>query len=243
PPDLADQILDLFPTLLALERLPEDRPARLPERLGEYRIVREIGRGGMGVVYEAVHATLGRHVALKVLSRNDLADPVYLERFHRESRVAARLHHTNIVPVFEVGQHEGIHYYAMQFIPGHGLDVIVEQVKRLREQQQAGPTPPPKSDPTVAPRAGTGQSEVPGRSPEPPTPAESELSKQSQGRYHRSVARLGAQAAAALHHAHQHGILHRDVKPANLLLDPEGTVWVTDFGLAKAEDGAELTGT
>src|SRR5262249_28676242 len=110
-PDLADQIRDLFPTLLALERLPNARPPRpsppqMPERLGEYRLLREVGRGGMGVVYEAVHAALGRHVALKVLPFNDLADPVHLERFRREARAAARLHHTNIVPVFEVGSHD-----------------------------------------------------------------------------------------------------------------------------------------
>jgi serine/threonine protein kinase len=250
-PDLAGRIHELFPTLLALERLPaaqsQDGGTRVLDRLGEYQLLREIGRGGMGVVYEAVHGTLGRHVALKVLPFNDLADPVHLERFRRESRAAAHLHHTNIVPVFEVGEYDGIHYYAMQFIPGHGLDVVLEQVRRLRERQGVGPgerTPLPQGEVTIALQALTGQPAPapPARAPLPAA-SDSELSKQPQGRYHRGVARLGVQAAEALHHAHQHGILHRDVKPANLLLDADGTVWVTDFGLAKAEGGSELTGT
>src|SRR5262249_6940149 len=130
-PDLAERICEVFPALLALEALPEESPVaapvrKLPDYLGDYRLLREIGRGGMGVVYEAVHEPLGRHVALKVLPFNELADPVHLERFRREAKAAARLHHTNIVPVFDVGQHEGIHYYAMQFIRGQGLDAVLQ---------------------------------------------------------------------------------------------------------------------
>jgi serine/threonine protein kinase len=222
-PALADQIHDLFPTLLTLERLSPDPPpagARPPERLGEYRLLREVGRGGMGVVYEAVHTTLGRHVALKILPFNDLADPVHLERFRREAQAAARLHHTNIVPVFEVGAHDGIHFYAMQFIAGHSLEEVLEQVRRRAGQGRG-------ADATTQTGAADGSS----------------LTTRTQRDYHRGVARLGVQAAQALHHAHQHGILHRDVKPGNLLLDADGTVWVTDFGLAKADDGGTLTGT
>src|SRR5260370_4317384 len=89
-----------------------------PERLGEYRILREVGRGGMGVVYEAEQESLGRHVALKVLPSSARMNPTYLERFRREAKAAAQLHHTNIVPVFGVGAAEGMHFYAMQFIRG-----------------------------------------------------------------------------------------------------------------------------
>jgi serine/threonine protein kinase len=95
--------------------------ARHPERLGDYRILREVGRGGMGVVYEAEQVSLGRHVALKVLPAAALLHAQRLQRFGREARAAARLHHTNIVPVFGVGEAEGLHYYVMQFIPGLGL--------------------------------------------------------------------------------------------------------------------------
>jgi serine/threonine protein kinase len=108
-----------------------------PRQLGEYRILREIGHGGMGVVYEAVQESLGRHVALKVLPLHGLLNPTVLERFKREARAAAKLHHTNIVPVFGVGENNGIHYYAMQFIQGQGLDKVLDEVRRLRVGRDA----------------------------------------------------------------------------------------------------------
>src|SRR5436189_6135299 len=102
------------------------------ERLGDFRIVREIGHGGMGVVYEAEQVSLGRHVALKVLPKQLLIDARTKRRFEREAKVAAKLHHTNIVPVFGVGEHDGLPYYVMQFIPGLGLDEVLEELKRLQ---------------------------------------------------------------------------------------------------------------
>src|SRR5260370_13530064 len=104
---------------------------RLPplERLGDFRIIREIGHGGMGVVYEAEQVSLGRHVALKVLPRQLLADAQTKRRFEREAKAAAKLHHSNIVPVFGVGEHEGPPYYVMQYIHGLGLDHVLEGLK------------------------------------------------------------------------------------------------------------------
>src|SRR5205823_5078909 len=90
-----------------------------PRQLGDYRILREIGRGGMGIVYEAEQVSLGRHVALKVLPQQLLPNSKQRQRFEREARSAAKLHHTNIVPVFGVGEAGGLHYYVMQYI--HGL--------------------------------------------------------------------------------------------------------------------------
>ena len=107
------------------------RGARL-ERLGDFRVLREAGRGGMGVVYEAEQESLGRRVALKVLAAHAIPDSAQVKRFEREARAAAHLHHTNIVPVFGVGEQDGLHYYAMQFIMGLGLDAVIEEVKRLR---------------------------------------------------------------------------------------------------------------
>src|SRR4051794_20191795 len=131
-PAHAAEIRDLFPALVMMEELapsdagssaesgpvPVDTP--LPERIGDYRILREVGRGGMGVVYEAEQESLGRRVALKVLAASTVLEPKQLQRFHREAKAAARLHHTNIVPVFGVGECAGVHYYVMQFIQGAG---------------------------------------------------------------------------------------------------------------------------
>jgi serine/threonine-protein kinase len=294
-PELAGQILELFPALVLMEqhRPGAARLARalsdfrnIPERLGEYRILREIGRGGMGVVYEAVQESLGRQVALKVLPFNTLISPTHLERFRREARAAAQLHHTNIVPVFGVGECDGFHYYAMQFIHGQSLDVVLQEVKRLRGNTSGSPAPAqeherslslsaahglvsgrfigaservPERAETGAPVAlnpvfgfETGSLLPSGRSKNPVPKTETGLAETgssrssteltgSEAQYSRSVARVGLQVAEALVYAHEHGVLHRDVKPSNLLLDTAGRIWVTDFGLAKAEGSDELT--
>src|SRR5439155_9851587 len=144
-PDLAADIRELFPALVQIEQLkpPADATGALaptpaaangapPERLGEYRLLREVSRGGMGVVYEAEQESLGRHVALKVLPFHGLLTPTHLARFRREARAAASLHHSNIVPVFGVGEEAGVHYYAMQFIHGQSLDEVLTEIRRLR---------------------------------------------------------------------------------------------------------------
>src|SRR5262245_23729935 len=169
-PDLADEIRDLFPALLMMEDLGDSSgattgslaaedgiaPGARPERLGDYRILREIGRGGMGVVYEAEQESLGRRVALKVLSAGSLLDPKQVRRFEREAKAAARLHHTNIVPVFGVGCQEGHHYFVMQFIAGLGLDAVLEDLRRLRRaKSEAGPADIPAPSARPAPRDGT----------------------------------------------------------------------------------------
>ena len=143
-PELADQIRRLMPALVMMEQDLSIDPAQSPprrsaeasgesRRLGDYRILREIGRGGMGVVYEAEQVSLGRRVALKVLPRQVAGDGLALARFRREAKAAARLHHTNIVPVFEVGSDGEVAYYAMQFVEGQGLDKVIDELARLRD--------------------------------------------------------------------------------------------------------------
>jgi eukaryotic-like serine/threonine-protein kinase len=307
-PELADDIRAFFPTLVEMEQVKDDRQApvaqaasrALPplERLDDFRVIREVGRGGMGVVYEAEQVSLGRHVALKVLPKQLLADAQTKRRFQREARAAARLHHTNIVPVFGVGEHDGLSYYVMQFIPGLGLDAVLEELQRLQPgkpgsgstpglargelrvarkdvsaaavarslltgrftpaAEKEGDAPAARGDATAAHDPGADADLAPpvatpdaGRlsdtfslsSSSVVLPGAGRQPGQKQLTYWQGVARIGVQVADALEYAHRQGVLHRDIKPSNLLLDTTGTVWVTDFGLAKADDQQDLTHT
>jgi eukaryotic-like serine/threonine-protein kinase len=317
-PELSDDIREFFPAMMALERLKDDRDesAELPafktpalERLGDYRVIRQIGRGGMGIVYEAEQVSLGRRVALKVLPKQLLVDARTKHRFEREARAAARLHHTNIVAVFGVGEHEGLPYYVMQFIHGLGLDEVLRELRPLKPgASEYGTTSRPSgSDLPATPNAVAttasltdfsaaqmAQSLLTGRfepahdleatepgtatngtvEPGPAVPAvtlpparvlatgtlsdsftlssasavlpgaePSARAGRKRSTYWQSVARIGVQVADALQYAHAQAVLHRDIKPSNLLLDTAGVVWVTDFGLAKADDQRNLTHT
>src|SRR4051812_44458919 len=243
-PEQAEKIRELLPPVALIEQLNRQRHLarssnRKFERLGEYRIIREVGRGGMGIVYEAEQETLGRRVALKVLPPHSLMQPVKLERFRREAQAAARLHHTNIVPVFGLFDSDDIYYYVMQFIPGPGLNELITDMRRDSQIRKA--VDPAKST-ASATQAMTKSGVIPAPAAPPshdPAPGPyvpSRLWNSAAApfeRYWDQVAKIGVQAAEALYYAHQQGTLHRDIKPANLILDEQGTVWVTDFGLAK----------
>jgi eukaryotic-like serine/threonine-protein kinase len=224
-----------------------DSPGCEPGVLGDFQIVREIGRGGMGVVYEAVQISLKRRVALKVLPFAAVLDQRQLQRFQTEAQAAACLHHTNIVPVYAVGNDRGVHFYAMQFIEGQPLDEVIRDLRRLEGHEQGISQAPEKPETQsnelahlALPRVGTASA--------PTTPViQAALSTQRSGRtkeFFASIARLGLQAGEALDYAHQQGIIHRDIKPANLLLDARGKLWITDFGLAhtQSQAGPTMTG-
>jgi eukaryotic-like serine/threonine-protein kinase len=307
-PDLAEDLRDLLPAMAqvegAKEELDSNKPAPTPAvvtQMGGYRILREIGRGGMGVVYEAEDLNLGRRVALKLLTQRMLSDANQRRRFEREARSAAKLHHTNIVPVFGFGEADGSPYYAMQFIQGTGLDTVIEEVARFGQSstsqtKNATPQKPaaqvanslltggfqavvdatadyendnqtgtfagsrqdlPKLDATAtgpllknlsSSTIDTSSSAVlSGVTSSVTLPKHSGVSgsnrKSRQLTYYQGIARIGIQVADALEYAHRQGIVHRDVKPSNLLLDAAGTAWVTDFGLAKADGAENLTHT
>src|SRR6516165_10254373 len=141
-PHLAADIREVFPAMVEIEQVKEDHqeaagqgdasPTPALQQLGDFRILREVGKGGMGIVYEAEQVSLGRHVALKVLPRSLLPDARAKRRFEREAKAAAKLHHTNIVPVFGVGEQDGMPYYVMQFIQGLGLDEVLDELKKLQ---------------------------------------------------------------------------------------------------------------
>jgi hypothetical protein len=153
-PERAEEILELFPAMIEMEQLKpaaetgivfQDRPSTRPDSatlavathpqcLGDFKILRVVGEGGMGIVYEAEHESLRNRVALKVMHRRFRTDATHLRRFHTEARSAARLHHTNIVPVFDFGEQDGICYYAMQYIAGFGVDRVLDDVRRLRAE-------------------------------------------------------------------------------------------------------------
>jgi serine/threonine protein kinase/tetratricopeptide (TPR) repeat protein len=207
-------------------------PAPASGTLGDFRLIREVGRGGMGVVYEAEQVSLGRRVALKVLPFAATMDPRQLQRFHNEARAAASLDHPHIVHVHAVGCERAVHFYAMQFIEGQTLAAVIADLRR------AGGKPVPSEEQPTTPHV----PEAPAADTAPQAAASTERTRLGRAHYRR-VAEWGIQAAEALDHAHALGIVHRDVKPGNLLVDGRGGLWVTDFGLAHIQSDARLTMT
>jgi serine/threonine-protein kinase len=325
-PEYAERLRLLLPALVMMADFRHSSPRQLegvdaaagepgagPGVLGDFRVLREIGRGGMGVVYEAEQISLARRVALKVLPLAAAMDSKQMQRFQLEAHAAACLHHTNIVPVHAVGCERGVPFYAMQYIEGRSLVEVIRELRRLEGLDTAddpagladiststlaakllsgragsGPGGPDGGDVGraewhSAPRESAhaagrdvlgaechsalrGSATAVGgsdaahdtpseatppaskREPAPPTPrpgagAPTGSSTRTQ-EYVRTVAELGVQVAEALDHAHTRGILHRDIKPGNLLLDEKGQLWVTDFGLAQVQGspGVTLTG-
>jgi WD40 repeat protein/serine/threonine protein kinase len=238
-PQVAALLREVLPAL-QLIRLPATGPVGIGQSpaadlavatpLGDFQILREVDRGGMGIVYEAMQLSLGRRVALKVLPFAAALDAKHLQRFKNEAQAAACLHHTNIVPVFGVGSERGVHYYAMQFIEGQTLAALIAELRRGGAANAAGGA----LELTVpyAPAAAT-----------PPVAARSTERSTRSPAFFRTAAQLGVQAAEALEHAHQQDVIHRDIKPGNLLLDGRGNLWVTDFGLARLGSDAGLTMT
>jgi serine/threonine protein kinase/tetratricopeptide (TPR) repeat protein len=238
--DLAEPLQAYFQSLDELHDMAAgfQRPTTDPEkethpqtcddkRLGDFRLLHEVGRGGMGVVYEAEQISLGRRVALKVLPFAAVLDSRQIARFKHEAQAAGQLNHPNIVSVFAVGVERGVHYYAMQFIDGQPLDRVISEMRERYLPASADRTKP--FGPSIA----------------APSTHRSVLTSRPAGssEYIRGVVHLGVDSARALHAAHENGIVHRDIKPSNLLLDGNGKVWVTDFGLARRNTDVTLTRT
>jgi serine/threonine protein kinase/WD40 repeat protein len=260
-PSLETDIREVFSALIAVEGVNQSPSAsthlvpgssisgeELPHsEIGDFKILREIGRGGMGVVYEAIEQSLGRRVALKLLPQAALVDPKQVERFQNEARSAAKLNHAHIVPVYSVGESDGLYFFAMQYIDGAGLDVLIRHLSSENWSRQGELSAPIEAvvgnfrnalfglnDP------GSGESTSSAATRQLESAASNETSRSStsgnnSGFFHR-IAQITLQVADALSYAHKRGVLHRDIKPSNIMLDENGEAWVADFGLAKSPE-------
>jgi len=203
-----------------------------PHQIGDYRILQEVGRGGMGVVYEAEQLSLGRRVALKVLPFASLSDPHHRIRFKNEARAAANVVHPNIVPVFATGEERGVHYMAMHFIDGRALDYVI-RTHQSHSNQPAQAASPASTVATDSTQDATQE----------PTLHWSTLRISNAKKFYQVVAGIGQQLADALAEAHRCGVIHRDIKPSNILIDGDGKPWLTDFGLAQLSNESRITKT
>jgi len=216
--------------------------------LGDFEIRREIGRGGMGTVYEAWQKSLHRVIALKVLSRQISGTPRAVLRFQREAQAAAKLHHTHIVPIFAQGEVDGNYFYAMELVHGRSISSVIAE---LRESQLESSTTVdlretvalPRPDGSAAARVVSNADGVATNSPG----GSGAVQASRLARLHfnfNEIARQIADVADALDYAHGQGVIHRDIKPHNLLLGDDGRIRVSDFGLARLAEqpGVTITG-
>ena len=283
--EFASELVDLLPTIRAVAavRADESTPADAGEpavsrgprtvadaetrTLGDFRLLREVGRGGMGVVYEAQQISMGRTVALKVLPFAAMMDPRQVQRFRNEVQAASLLQHQNIVPVYSVGCERGVNYYAMQFVAGWTLAELIADLRAQASPRDRHPVEASDDDahsrgatalqnaflrsqagnsyPTVeAVAAGCVAAGTSRSAASVDTSALCALSthrSSDRGSWFRAAAQLMTQAADALQHAHDRGVVHRDVKPGNIMVDGTGNLWITDFGLARLNVDANIT--
>src|SRR5438876_7017040 len=241
--DLAAELRQIWPALVLAEELAKpssdleeptqsqvpDAPCpeatsllTFPRTFGDYELLEELGRGGMGVVYKARQKSLNRLVALKMILRGELASAADLVRFRAEAESAARLEHPNIVPVYDVGECDGQAFFTMKYVEGTTLGGMLSRVPSDSSFSARG-----------MPRAPNDQSPDPPKHGTAPTPLPP-----------RDTARYLAAVCRAIDFAHHHGVLHRDLKPSNILIDQDDRALVADFGLAKRVHGdPSLTGT
>ena len=255
-PEQAEELSDLLPAVQLLFDLRDAETAASalhtePEIgvLGDFRLIRQLGRGGMGVVFAAEQISLGRRVALKVLPFASVLKPTELQRFQNEIQIAAGLDHPNIVRVFSVGCDRGVHYFAMQLIDGQSLAEVISQLRDLDTGGGHGKATSHAVDDETPQNIAERQ---PGDDGDRGVPEAVDTGRvawahvstarsKNDVEYVQSVARLGVQATRALQHAHERHIVHRDIKPSNLMVDANGHLYVTDFGLARAQSETGLT--
>jgi serine/threonine protein kinase len=196
------------------------RPAGVPEQLGDFRLRDTLGQGGMGVVYVAEQISLGREVALKLVRPEQLYFPGALQRFRHEVQTIAGLAHPGIVPIYAVGEEQGIPFFAMERVRGASLGAILAELGENSPQTLDG-----RDLLAALGRSGADAAEEP--------------SPLFDGDWPTVCARIVREVGEALEHAHRRGVLHRDVKPSNIMLTRGGRVMLLDFGLASSEQRSE----
>ncbi len=225
-PELAGPVREGLAALARAGLLDDEEPARLPDRIGAYRVRKLLGRGGMGAVFLAHDDTTDRDVAVKVVHPQLLWYGRARERFEREIRALARLSHRGAVPVFHFGEDGGVPFFVMEYIAGRSLAAILAAVAGRKPEQLT------RADLDQAVAAAPGA---------PPSPVVAATPAAAEEPWWRAVVAIAIQVADTLHHVHQHGIVHRDVKPSNILVTPEGEARLVDFGLARIDGDAALT--
>ncbi|MCA8966822.1 MAG: serine/threonine protein kinase, partial [Planctomycetes bacterium] len=227
-PEHADELRRRLRKLQAAGLLPSPEGAaeELPERLGDFRLLRQIGSGGMGIVYLARQVSLGRDVALKLVRPDQLFFPGARERFRREVEAIARLQDPGIVAIHTVGEESGIPFFAMEFVEGATLTELVLQLQGRAPAELRG------GDLLDALRRQV-----------PPTASAAAPGTEFAGSWPDACVRVLVQVVRAVAHAHAHGVLHRDLKSANVMLRQDGRPVVLDFGLAQPRGASRLTRT
>jgi serine/threonine protein kinase/sugar lactone lactonase YvrE len=247
-PQLSSQLEQLIPAMAVLgefsqsahglHRVVHPTPSSHPTQLGDFRLVRQIGQGGMGVVFEAEQLSLSRRVALKVLPFASLWPKSVVERFHQEVRIAASLEHPSLLPIFGYGCENGVHFYSMKLVDGGSIADVILQRRSQNSTMHSGLQP-------ISTRRESNEA-TPGQTVDLST------TRFENGEVGTSVvfassyegwAKLALSAAEALAYSHERGVIHRDIKPSNLLLDSQGKLFVADFGLARGETDINLTRT
>ena len=226
-PQAAETVRARVAALSEMNLLPSDAAAMaFPERLGDFRLLRRLGGGGMGVVYEAVQESLGRTVALKLIRPEHLYFERSRERFQRETEAVARLAHPGIVSIYTVGEAQGTPYFAMEMIRGATLAQALEQVAGLAPESLVG------ADLRAAAFA---------LAPDDASTVQERVAELFEGSWADTCTRVILRMTEALAHAHGRGVLHRDIKPSNIAVTPDGRATLLDFGLAGLESELRLT--